>query len=55
MLDSARKAAENTLLDQALFLLDVAHHAEFVACLDEPVEPTEALKRVLTTPSPWEQ
>ncbi|HJN60151.1 MAG TPA: DUF1778 domain-containing protein [Alphaproteobacteria bacterium] len=55
MLDSARKAAENTLLDQALFLLDDAHHAEFVACLDEPVEPTEALKRVLTTPSPWEQ
>jgi uncharacterized protein (DUF1778 family) len=46
---------ENSLLDQGLFLLDDAHHAKFVACLDEPVEPTEALRRILTTPSPWER
>ena len=55
MLDSACEAAENTLLDQRLFLLDDSHYAEFVACLDEPVEPTEALKKVLATPSPWER
>ena len=55
MLDSAREAAENTLLDQRLFLLDDSRYAEFVACLDAPVEPTEALKKVLSAPSPWER
>ncbi len=55
MLDSARQAAENTLLDQRLFLLDDSQFAEFVACLDAPVEPTEALKNLLSVPSPWER
>ena len=55
MLDSAREAAENVLLDQRLFLADEPQYAEFVACLDAPVEPTEALKKVLSTPSPWER
>lgn len=55
MLDSAREAAENALLDQRLFLLDEARYAEFVACLDAPVEPTDALRKTLSTPSPWER
>lgn len=55
MLDSAREAAVNTLLDQRLFLLDDSHYAEFVACLEAPVEPTETLKKVLSAPSPWER
>ena len=55
MLESAREAAENTLLDQRLFLLDDSRYAEFVACLDAPLEPTGALKKVLFTPSPWER
>ena len=55
MLDSAREAAENVLLDQRLFLVDERRYAEFVACLDAPVEPTEALKKVLSTPTPWER
>lgn len=55
MLDSAREAAENALLDQRLFPLDDAHYAEFVARLDAPVEPPESLKKVLLEPSPWEQ
>ncbi len=55
MLDSAREAAENTLLDQRLFLLDDSRYAKFAACLDAPVEPTEALKKLLTAPSPWER
>lgn len=55
MLDSAREAAENALLDQRLFLLDDSRFDEFVACLDAPVESTEALKKVLTAPSPWER
>lgn len=55
MLDCAREAAENALLDQRLFLLDDARYADFTACLNEPVEPTEALQKVLTTPSPWKR
>lgn len=53
MLDSARAAAVDTLLDERLFLLDESHYAAFVACLDAPVEPTEALRKVLSAPSPW--
>jgi len=55
MLDSAREAAENVLLDQRLFLLDEARYAEFVARLDAPVEPTDALRKVLKTSLPWER
>jgi len=55
MLDSARAAAENVLLDQRLFLLGESRYAEFVARLDAPVEPTEALGKVLSTPPPWER
>ncbi|MGF1611874.1 MAG: DUF1778 domain-containing protein [Kiloniellales bacterium] len=55
MLDSAREAAENALLDQRLFLLEESRYAAFVACLDVPVEPTETLRKVLSAPSPWER
>ncbi|MBN4046651.1 DUF1778 domain-containing protein [bacterium AH-315-P15] len=55
MLDSAREAAENTLLDQRLFLLDDTQYTNFVACLDTPVEPTETLKKLLSAPSPWDR
>ena len=55
MLDSAREAAENTLLDQRLFLLDDSDHAKFVASLTAPVEPSDALKKLLATPAPWER
>lgn len=55
MLDSAREAAENALLDQRLFLLDEPQFAAFAASLDAPVEPTDGLRKVLTTKSPWER
>ncbi len=55
MLDAAREAAENTLLDQRLFLLDQPAFAAFVSCLDDPVGPSEALRKMLATRSPWER
>ncbi len=55
MLDSAREAAENTLLDQRLFLLNDTDYERFVACLDAPVEPSDALKKLIATPAPWER
>lgn len=55
MLDSARLAAENTLLDQRLFQLDDSDYARFVVRLDAPVEPSTALKSLLSTSPPWER
>ena len=55
MLDSARAAAEVALLDERLFLLDGADYEAFVARLDQPVEPTEALRQLLASSSPWER
>ena len=55
MLDSARETAEDTLLDQRLFLLDDADYEQFVARLDAPVETPDALRQLLSTPSPWER
>lgn len=55
MLDSARQVAEETLLDQRLFLLDEADYSRFKASLDAPVEPSDELKALLSKPAPWER
>lgn len=55
MLECARLAAEDALLDQRLFLLDDSDYEQFVARLDAPVEPSDALKKLLSTSSPWER
>ncbi|MCH8111488.1 MAG: DUF1778 domain-containing protein [Proteobacteria bacterium] len=55
MLESARDAAENALLDRRLFLLDEAQYTEFADALDAPVEPGDELRRLLATPPPWER
>lgn len=53
LLDSARRAAQDALLDQTLFKVDPAAYAEFIARLDAPPAPNEQLRRTMTTPSPW--
>ncbi|MCH8182994.1 MAG: DUF1778 domain-containing protein [Proteobacteria bacterium] len=55
MLESARDAAENALLDRRLFLLDEARYKEFADVLDAPVVPGDELRRLLATPPPWER
>lgn len=55
MLDSAREAAENVLLDQRLILMDETAYDRFTACLDEPVEPADTLRDLLATRPPWER
>ena len=55
MLDAARQAARDALLDRALFRLDTDRFDAFVALLDAPPAPNERLKRLLGTPSPWER
>jgi uncharacterized protein (DUF1778 family) len=54
MLDAARHAAEDALLDRTVFAVNPAAYAEFLARLDAPPQPNERLRQSLTTPAPWE-
>jgi uncharacterized protein (DUF1778 family) len=54
VLQAARRAAEDALLDQTLFLAGAEAFEGFRARLDEPPRPNERLRRSLQTPSPWE-
>ncbi|MGL5362135.1 MAG: DUF1778 domain-containing protein [Bosea sp. (in: a-proteobacteria)] len=54
MLDSARKQAEETLLDQRLFLLDDARYDAFVASLNNPPETSFEAKARLSRRAPWQ-
>ena len=53
VLDAARRAAEEALLDQTLFSLGPDAYERFVAMLDEPPQANEALRKTLRTPPPW--
>lgn len=54
MLEVACREAEGVLLDQTYFALDVKAFAKFQSMLDNPPEPTDRLRRLLTTKAPWE-
>lgn len=47
------REAENTLLDQQLFLLDDAQWDAFTAALDAPAKPSAELRKLMSTPAPW--
>jgi uncharacterized protein (DUF1778 family) len=54
MLDSARRQAEQTILDQRVFFLEPKEHDQFLAQLDAPVSPSTELRTMLTRKAPWE-
>jgi uncharacterized protein (DUF1778 family) len=53
MLDSARRQAEETLLDQRIFFLDARAHEKLLALLDKPVMPTKELRARMNRKAPW--
>jgi uncharacterized protein (DUF1778 family) len=53
MLESARHAARDALLDQTLFKVSPKIYAAFVARLDAPPAPNKKLRRMMTAPAPW--
>jgi uncharacterized protein (DUF1778 family) len=53
MLETARKAAEEVLLDQRFFHLDPAEYAAFVKALDASPRDLPELRKLLTEPAPW--
>ena len=54
MLDAARRAAEDPLLDRTIFAVSPKAYAEFLARLDAPPQPNERLRRTMRTSAPWE-
>jgi uncharacterized protein (DUF1778 family) len=54
VLEAARRAAEDALLDRTLFLVGPEAFEAFRARLDEPPRPNDRLRRSLQTPAPWE-
>jgi uncharacterized protein (DUF1778 family) len=54
VLDAARHAAEDALLDRTVFVVNSKAYAEFIARLDAPPQPNERLRRSLETAAPWE-
>ena len=55
MLESARREAENALLDQRSFFLDDEAHARFTALLDAPPAPSRGLVDLMQRKPAWER
>jgi uncharacterized protein (DUF1778 family) len=54
MLESARRQAEDTLLDQRTFFLDDSAHARFLALLDAPPKVSAKTRARLRRKAPWQ-
>jgi uncharacterized protein (DUF1778 family) len=55
VLDAARRAAEDALLDRTIFTVSPRAYAEFLARLDAPPQPNKRLQKTLRTLAPWER
>lgn len=55
ILEAARLAAEEALLDQVIITADPESYAEFLARLDMPPRPNERLRKTMQTPAPWDE
>ena len=55
MLEAACRESEDVLLDQAFFTVDSGTFAQFQTLLDQPLPPTDKLRRLLKTKAPWDQ
>lgn len=53
MLDAARRAAEETLLDRTLLRVDRATYDRFLAMLDAPPQANPRLKELMRLKAPW--
>lgn len=54
VLDAARRAAEDTLLDRRVFTVSPKVYRQFLARLDGPPKPNKRLLKSMQTPAPWE-
>jgi uncharacterized protein (DUF1778 family) len=54
VLEAARRAAEEALLDRTVLTVSPKAYAEFLARLDAPPRPNERLRRTMQTAAPWD-
>ena len=54
ILESARAAAEDALLDQVIMTVTPQAYEQFLARLDLPPKANDRLRKTMTTPAPWE-
>src|SRR5882724_10322112 len=55
VLDAARRAAEDALLDRTIFTASPKAYAEFLARLDAPPQPNDRLRRTMQAQAPWDR
>ena len=55
ILDAARLAAEDALLDQVIISVSPEAYSQFLARLDMPPKPNQRLRKTMQTPPPWER
>lgn len=55
ILDSACLAAEQTLLDQRLFMVTGSQYQALMDLLDRPEQENEGLARLFSRPAPWDK
>ena len=55
VLDAARRAAAEALLDRTVLTVTPEAHAEFLARLDAPPQANDKLRRTMQTPAPWDR
>ncbi len=53
MIDAARRAAEDALLDQTLVQVDPDSYKHYLAVLDQPPS-GESFERLMNAPKPWQ-
>lgn len=54
VLDAARQAAHNALLDRSIIPVNERSYAAFKALLDAPAQPNARLRKSLQTPAVWD-
>jgi uncharacterized protein (DUF1778 family) len=54
VLEAARAAAEEALLDQTIIAASPEAYAAFLARLDMPPQSNERLRKTMQTPAPWD-
>ena len=53
ILDAARRAAEEALLEQLVMTVSPQAYEEFLARLDMPPQANDRLRKTMQTPAPW--
>lgn len=53
ILEAARRAAEETLLDRAFMVVSPEAYAEFLKRRDQPAQPNARLRKTMRAKTPW--